>query len=78
MSDVSVSTQPMPMAIYEATIQMIRRAKIKRAYLLLFLPTGPATLAISRANFLALQGRGVPVITKDEARGVLRPISVRV
>jgi hypothetical protein len=79
MNDVSAATLPLQLAVYEVVIEMRRRthvARIKRAYLLLFLPGGPATLAISCENFRALRAKGVPLITRDEAVGTVRPKQV--
>ena len=75
--NVPVATKPLQLAVYEMSISMMgRRAKIARAYVLLFFPHGPATLAISNENFRALRAEGVPLITVEQARGVMRPTEV--
>jgi len=76
MSDVPASTQSFKVAVFETPVEMMKRAKIKRAYVLIFFPFGPATLAISGENFRALRAAGVPLITRDQARGVMRPKEV--
>lgn len=73
MSDVPVVTRELQIAVYEKRIEMVRRPPMMRAYVLLFFPHGPATLAISNENFRALRQQGVPLITADQARGVMVP-----